>query len=520
MLGLVCVSPAHAAETDSRFIRIVYPAEKASLPAIDRIFVFGSVYPPDARVSVNGLDSPVSRSALGGWLMMVPLKNGKMTLTAAAVWPDGTETSVVRKVTVGNGASSGPSQSAKKAGPTDRAVQGAPGEKVWKPFRVGRILTDTAYLRSGPDMGDEQAGFELPLAKNVLVTIVGQVDKSLHVRLSDLESVWIEQGSVKLLPKQTPVPQSLVNAWTIRRLAASTILQTKVQEYLPYRVTAGPDGRSLTLKIYGGVSNTDWIHFAADDPWVRQARWSHPMEGVYQIDVDLRRPVWGFEVRYENGKLLLELRDPPAYPEPVSHPPRRRDQAQPVNPLAGVNICLDPGHPPMGATGPLGTTEHRVNWLMASTLRDVLADQGSQIVMSREEGETVALPDRVIRAKSAGSHLFISIHANALPPSDNPFEKNGFSVYYFQPFSQPLAESVFAALRENIPLRDDGLHYGNLHVLRQSSMPAILIECAYLMWPPEEELLLDPEFRYRYAESIASGIRAFLERRHTEDQVR
>ncbi len=518
---LQAVLPVSAQETNPLQIRIVYPANKQSLPALDRIFVFGSVSPPTAAVTVNGLDTPMVRSSTGGWLVMVPLQMGKFAITARAVLDNGTETpdvcTDVCRVNVEKSGANGPPQKPVDKG--DLAVHKPPEEKMWRPVRYARIYSDTAYLRSGPNVTpDDQAGYELPLQKNVLVTLVGQIDKTLHVRLSDLESVWVDAGYVKLLPKNTPEPQSYINAWTIRRLPRSTLLQTTLQELLPYRVTLSPDGRSISIKIYGGISNTDWIHYASDDPWIRQARWSHPIRGVYQLDVDLRRPVWGYDIRYENFKLILELRDPPPAPAaPVVPSFRKRESTPVVNHLENLKVCIDPGHPPMGAIGPHGIPEHAVNWQLAVALRDVLINSGAQVVMTRQEGETVPLPDRSIRARAAAADLFVSIHTNALAPADNPFEKNGFSVYAFQPFSQLLAEEVHRAIREQIPLRDDGLHFGNLHVIRQSYMPAILVECAYLIWPPEEEMILDPEFQNRCAMAIASGIRSFMEKRRAED---
>lgn len=512
LVGLFVAGPAIAQETTAFQIRLVYPPDKMSLPEIDRTFVYGSVIPPDAHVTVNGSDSPMVRSALGGWMTMVPVKSGKFVVTARAVLEDGSETWDTHRVTVAKGAAG---SAASVVGPGDMAVHKTPDEKVWKPARFGRISSDTAYLRAGPNDGDDQAGYELPLQKHVLVEIVGELEKTLHVRLSDLESVWIDAAAVKLLPKKTPVPRSVINSWTARRLSRSTLFQTKVQELLPYRVTVSPDGLSVSIKIYGGISNTDWIHYASDDPWIRHARWSHPMKGVYQVDLELRQPVWGYDIRYENFKLTLELRDPPPPPPAASAAPsiRRRESVPVPNHLAGLSVCLDPGHPPMGATGPMGTPEHAVNWKISETVRDVLTQAGAQVILTRQENETIALPDRVLKARQAVADLFVSIHANAVAPADNPFEKNGFSVYYFQPFSQPLAEAVHSALREHLDIRDDGRHYGNLHVVRQSFMPSILIECGYLIWPPEEELLLDPQFQYHCAQAIASGIRAFLEKR-------
>ena len=180
-----------------------------------------------------------------------------------------------------------------------------------------------------------------------------------------------------------------------------------------------------------------------------------------------------------------------------------------------MTICVDPGHPPLGTTGPHGIPEHAVNWMLSKRLEEVLTARGARVVLTRQDQETVALPDRVSRAIAADADLFVSIHTNAVGVSDNPFERTGFSVYYYQPQSLPLAESVHAALREQVLLHDDGMHFGNLHVIRQSVMPAILVECAYLIWPPEEEFLLDPDFQTMCATAIASGIETFLKNRRS-----
>lgn len=493
-------------------IRIVYPSQNMSVP-VDRMFVYGSVSPPTARVYINELDTPMSRSSLGGWLALIPVRPGKFSITAKALLETGEETSVVRWVNVAKAVGDASANSGNGLPLGQLAVHKPPVERELKPHRVGRATTDTVYLRSGPNVGDDQAGFEVRLQKDILLTLVGQIDKTYRVKLSELESLWVDMNAVKLLPGKPPIPQSRVNSWTVRRKDRSTLIQSRLEELLPYRVSVSADGLSLSLKIYGGISNTDWIHYTADDPWIRHVEWSHPLRGVYQLDIRLKQPIWGYDVRYEKLRLVVEFSDPPLVVPPPPHVRRARPSAAAIGSLANLKVCVDPGHPPMGATGPMGTSEHAVNWRMAEKLRDVLVEQGATVVMTRQDNETVPLPDRVIRARDAQADVFISIHANALPVTDNPFEKNGFSVYYYQPNSLVLAEEVYDSLRRQIPLRDDGLHYGNLHVIRQSFMPSILIECGYLMWPPEEELLLDPEFQRECALAITAGLERFLQRR-------
>ncbi|MBI4178383.1 N-acetylmuramoyl-L-alanine amidase [bacterium] len=498
--GSIACLAVSAADTPSIRIRIIFPPDGMRVPAVDRLFVFGSVEPPGARVRINGIDTPIIQTATGGWLGVVPVQPRTSEIAVTARLPGGSEIREVRRLRPRRGGGDGDESE-------DRVVSVLPDERVWRPSRMGRIVDDTVFLRSGPDDGVEQAGYEFRLDSDVLVTVVGKIGRSLHVRLSQVESVWIDDFAVKLLPKNTEIPKSHVHAWTASRTERSTLLQTALNNRLPYRLTASLDGMTLTLKIYGAISNTDWFHYASGDPWIQQAAWSHPAEEVYQLDIALKQPVWGYDLGYRNSKLTLELFDPPPQPPEKS---RRRALA---SPLEGVTVCLDPGHPPMGATGPHGTPEAVVSWALSEKLREVLETRGARVVLTRTQHDTVALPVRVKRALAAKADLFVSLHANALPPGDDPFQKNGFGVYFYQPLSLPLAESVHGALREYIPLRDDGLHFGNLHVLRQTAMPSVLIEHGYLIWPPEEDLLLDPDFQRRCALATVSGIEAFLKRR-------
>jgi N-acetylmuramoyl-L-alanine amidase len=55
-------------------LRVVYPPAGATLTASDSTFVFGSVRPPAARVTVNGV--PARQAAGGGWLAYVPVEPG------------------------------------------------------------------------------------------------------------------------------------------------------------------------------------------------------------------------------------------------------------------------------------------------------------------------------------------------------------------------------------------------------------------------------------------------------------
>jgi N-acetylmuramoyl-L-alanine amidase len=60
-------------------------------------------------------------------------------------------------------------------------------------------------------------------------------------------------------------------------------------------------------------------------------------------------------------------------------------------------------------------------------------------------------------------------------------------------------------------LRDLGVYYDNLAVLRPTWMPSILCEGAFLMIPQQEAALRTPEFQDRYARGVADGLERYFE---------
>jgi N-acetylmuramoyl-L-alanine amidase len=55
-----------------------------------------------------------------------------------------------------------------------------------------------------------------------------------------------------------------------------------------------------------------------------------------------------------------------------------------------------------------------------------------------------------------------------------------------------------------------GINYDNLAVVRQSWMPAILCEGAFLIVPEQEAALRDESFQKRYAAGIVDGLEEYF----------
>ena len=76
---------------------------------------------------------------------------------------------------------------------------------------------------------------------------------------------------------------------------------------------------------------------------------------------------------------------------------------------------LDPGHggKDTGAVGPSGVKEKEITLDVAHRVAPVLAGQGIQIVLTRDDDRFVSLEERTARANAFAADLFVSIHCNA-----------------------------------------------------------------------------------------------------------
>jgi N-acetylmuramoyl-L-alanine amidase len=171
---------------------------------------------------------------------------------------------------------------------------------------------------------------------------------------------------------------------------------------------------------------------------------------------------------------------------------------------------VDPGHPPLGATGPTGLREADANLAVALILRDLLEQSGAHVIMTRTTNTSLDLLPRVKLADSVNAEILVSIHNNALPDGVNPFTNNGTSVYYNHPRSAPLAQAVERELVRQLGIRDLGSGRGDLALVRPTWMPAILTEGLFMMIPEQEAALGNPTGQRLYAVAVRDGLAAFL----------
>ncbi len=181
--------------------------------------------------------------------------------------------------------------------------------------------------------------------------------------------------------------------------------------------------------------------------------------------------------------------------------------------LKGTTIVVDPGH---GAHDPgaqnksLNVNEKDLNLSIGLLLRDELVAKGAKVIMTRETDIFWELKDRVAIANQIPSDYFISIHCNSV---ENSSIASGAETWYathgddtsLNAERKAMATAIQAQLAHDFGSKRGIKSEKQLYVTRNTTMPAILVECGFLSNNEETKKLIQADYQKRIAQSICQG---------------
>jgi N-acetylmuramoyl-L-alanine amidase len=173
-------------------------------------------------------------------------------------------------------------------------------------------------------------------------------------------------------------------------------------------------------------------------------------------------------------------------------------------------IILDPGHGGSDEGAKVHYfMEKRLTLMTTLLVRKYLEEMGYRVIMTRSKDVFIPLYRRVSIANKTKAILFASIHYNSSPSAD----AHGIEVFYHggsdtkrSKESRSLATSVLTELIFHTTAHSRGVKNGNFHVIRETSMPAILIEGGFMTNSEERANLRDKHYLEKIAKGIAFGI--------------
>lgn len=172
-------------------------------------------------------------------------------------------------------------------------------------------------------------------------------------------------------------------------------------------------------------------------------------------------------------------------------------------------ICIDPGH---GGTDPGAVngafTEKYAVLSIGTALKKELVKRGYTVYMTRETDVYHTPYQKAKYGNQVGADIFVSIHCNAAA-SESAHGTETLS-YDLDGKSYKLAKAIQESLIAVTNLTDRGVKQRkDLIVLNSTTMPAALVETAFISNKEEKLLLMDEAFRQKIAAAIADGINRY-----------
>lgn len=177
--------------------------------------------------------------------------------------------------------------------------------------------------------------------------------------------------------------------------------------------------------------------------------------------------------------------------------------------MATIKICLDPGHggKDPGAVGPSGLKEATVALDVCKKVSSLLSGD-FDVILTRTADTTTELITRSNLANREKAYILVSVHCNAA--ANRTAHGAETYCYKFGGNGEKLAKAIQKHLVSKSGLFNRGVKTGNLHMVRETKMPACLVELAFISNPTEEKLLRSEDFKNACAIAIAQGIAEYF----------
>ncbi|MED2737833.1 N-acetylmuramoyl-L-alanine amidase [Bacillus toyonensis] len=187
----------------------------------------------------------------------------------------------------------------------------------------------------------------------------------------------------------------------------------------------------------------------------------------------------------------------------------------PTGSLKGKLLVVDPGHggPYGGSVGV--ANEEQVNLAISLKVKSKLESMGARVVMTRTAnvpctyaGYNQDLTCRPALATKLGADAFISIHANSGGPS-----ATGTETFWYNANrgDKKLATLILDELVKETGLNKRRVDSADFAVLRNSTVPATLVETGFVTNPYDASKLTSPAHQEKFAKAISEGIQKYFQ---------
>ncbi|WP_028548619.1 N-acetylmuramoyl-L-alanine amidase family protein [Paenibacillus sp. UNC451MF] len=172
-------------------------------------------------------------------------------------------------------------------------------------------------------------------------------------------------------------------------------------------------------------------------------------------------------------------------------------------------VVIDPGHGGKDTGAVSITKRYEKDFVLAlGTKVYKLLEKEPRIepVMTRDDDTFVELADRASFANEMKADLFVAIHGN----STGKESVAGVETYYYTEQSLPFAQIMHEQLLKSTQFPDRKVKQNNFYVVKNTTMPSLLLEIGFLTNRSEEAAMFQDSFQDQVAASIVAAIKQQL----------
>lgn len=176
-----------------------------------------------------------------------------------------------------------------------------------------------------------------------------------------------------------------------------------------------------------------------------------------------------------------------------------------------VVVMIDAAHGGRdpGAVSQSGISEKEIVLSISKKVEKLLKQEGLRVEMTRRSDTFVSLQNRIQLAQKSGTDLLVSIHNNA----SRDLGERGLMIFHQRQNQQSmLLDSLIHAELKNLNLMpDQGSRDADFFILKESAIPAIMIDLGFLSNAEDEKLLTDADIQDQFAASLKEAILKYID---------
>lgn len=213
-----------------------------------------------------------------------------------------------------------------------------------------------------------------------------------------------------------------------------------------------------------------------------------------------------FAIEPSTVRIVIDLKSPKSYIiEPNPSGPGALIRFVDMKP---IQVMIDAGHggSDPGAISLSGKHEKDVTLPIALKVMERLEKETLiEPVMVRKDDTYSSPGERAALANSAGVDLYVSIHANTASSQS----VQGTETYYWRDDSRAFAEVIHQEMLQAIGSPDRKVKQARYVVVRDTTMPAVLLELGFLTNASDEAKLYNEQMQDRIADAIVRAIKSY-----------